>query len=416
MSEQLNNDFEIQEDKPPKYKSTLGQSIFNFCNVLMGVGTLSLPLAFKHAGWIIGISLLFFCMGVTNYTARLIIKCLNYKEKIYTYPDIATIAFGNFAKIIILILFSLELIAIAISLVILIGDSLQILFPDISLISLKIIAWMILVPLTLIDIKYLSYFSLLGIVSAIILVFVVIIDGITRNEQPGSLFNPMKTELWPTDWNSLPFSFGLIIAGFAGHSVFPSIYLDMQTPDKYQKAISISYSFSTVVYLLIAVCGYLMFGNMTKPEITQNIMSTPDHLKLLNQFIVWLVAINPFTKIVLELQPVYFYLEIQYQSSSCNLWTRLRNDCFLFIRFLSRMLVTTVVVFFAIKYPQFDRAIELLGSFLFYTISTIIPCMFYLKLYSNNLRWWEWLVNLLIILVCTALAFLGTIWAFLFYE
>ncbi|CAG8827816.1 23132_t:CDS:2, partial [Gigaspora rosea] len=111
-------------------------------------------------------------------------------------------------------------------------------------------------PLTLIDIKYLSYFSLLGIVSAIILVFVVIIDGITRNEQPGSLFNPMKTELWPTDWNSLPFS----------HSVFPSIYLDMQTPDKYQKAISISYSFSTVVYLLIAVCGYLMFGNMTKPE------------------------------------------------------------------------------------------------------------------------------------------------------
>ncbi|CAG8739322.1 41857_t:CDS:2 [Gigaspora margarita] len=87
----------------------------------------------------------------------------------------------------------------------------------------------------------------------------------------------MKTELWPTDWNSLPFSFGLIKAGYAGHSVFPSIYLNMQTPNKYLKAINISYSFSTVVYLLIAVCGYLMFGNMTKPEITQNIMSTPVH-------------------------------------------------------------------------------------------------------------------------------------------
>ncbi|RIB05078.1 hypothetical protein C2G38_2119224 [Gigaspora rosea] len=57
-----------------------------------------------------------------------------------------------------------------------------------------------------------------------------------------------------------------------------------------------------------------MFKNMIKPEITQNIMSTPDHLKLLNQFIVRLVAINPFTKIVLELHPVNFYLEIQYQS------------------------------------------------------------------------------------------------------
>ncbi|RIB05079.1 hypothetical protein C2G38_2220633 [Gigaspora rosea] len=65
------------------------------------------------------------------------------------------------------------------------------------------------VPLALIYIKYLSYFSLLGIVSAIILEIVVIINGFTRNDQPGSLFNPMKTELWPTDWNSLPFSFGL---------------------------------------------------------------------------------------------------------------------------------------------------------------------------------------------------------------
>ncbi|CAG8680233.1 15271_t:CDS:2, partial [Dentiscutata heterogama] len=234
------SDIEIQEDKLPKTKSTLGQSIFNFCNVLMGVGILSLPLALKYTGWVIGLSLLFFCMGATNYAAKLLVKCLNYTEGIYTYPDIAAIAFGKFGTIAILILFSLELIAIAISLVILIGDSLQILFPDISLVFLKIIAWVILVPLTLVDIKYLSYFSLLGILSAIFLTFVVIINGFTIDEQPGSLFNPMKTELWPTDLNTLPLSFGLIIAGFAGHSVFPSIYLNMKTPSKYLKAINIS--------------------------------------------------------------------------------------------------------------------------------------------------------------------------------
>ncbi|KAF0558223.1 Solute carrier family 32 [Gigaspora margarita] len=318
-------------------------------------------------------------MGVTNYTARLIIKCLNYKEGLHTYPDIAMIAFGNLANCIILVLFTLELIAIAVSLIILIGDSLQILFPDISLISLKIIAWVILIPLGLIDLKYLSCCSLLGILTTVVLAIVVVIDGFTRDERPGSLYSPMKTELLPTDWNSLPFSFGLIIAGYA------------------------------------AICGYLMFGNLTKAEITQNIMSTPDHLAFLNKFIVWLVAINPFTKIGLVLNPINLYLEIQYQTSPCNLWTRLRNGCYMFTNFLSRTFVLTVVVFIAIKYPQFDRAIELIGSFLFYTIAVIFPSMFYLKLYSNNLRWWEWLVNLLIILVCTALAILGTIWAFLFY-
>ncbi|CAG8745710.1 22127_t:CDS:2, partial [Gigaspora rosea] len=214
MTDQYDN-IQIQEDKLPKSKSTLVQSIFNLCNVLMGVGILSLPLAIKYTGWIIGISLLFFCMGVTNYTARLLIKCLNYKEGLRTYPDIATIAFGNLAYVVILVMFSLELIAIAVSLIILIGDSLQILFPNISLEVLKFIAWVILIPIGLIDLKYLSCCSLLGILTTIILAIVIVIDGFTRDERPGSLYSPMKTELWPTNWNSLPFSFGLIIAGYA---------------------------------------------------------------------------------------------------------------------------------------------------------------------------------------------------------
>ncbi|CAG8799208.1 4935_t:CDS:2, partial [Dentiscutata erythropus] len=66
------SDIETQEVRLLKPKSTLGQSIFNFCNVLMGVGILSLPLALKYTGWIIGLSLLFFCMAATNYAAKLL--------------------------------------------------------------------------------------------------------------------------------------------------------------------------------------------------------------------------------------------------------------------------------------------------------------------------------------------------------
>ncbi|RIB05083.1 hypothetical protein C2G38_2148714 [Gigaspora rosea] len=47
MSDQYDN-IEIQEDKRLKSKSTLVQSISNFCNALIGVGILSLPLAFKY--------------------------------------------------------------------------------------------------------------------------------------------------------------------------------------------------------------------------------------------------------------------------------------------------------------------------------------------------------------------------------
>ncbi|CAG8658183.1 12010_t:CDS:2, partial [Gigaspora rosea] len=123
MSDQYDN-IEIQEDKRLKSKSTLVQSISNFCNALI------------------------------------------------------------------------ELIAIAVSLIILIGDSLQIFFPNMSLDVLKVIAWVILIPIGLIDLKYLSSFSFLGILTTIVLAIIVIIDGFTRDERPGSLFNPIRLEFF----------------------------------------------------------------------------------------------------------------------------------------------------------------------------------------------------------------------------
>ncbi|KAF0550821.1 Solute carrier family 32 [Gigaspora margarita] len=100
-----------------------------------------------------GIIVIFFGLLVTNYAAIILIKCLSYKEGVYTYPDIAEIAFGKMGKHVILVFFTLETITSTIPLVILIGDSLQVLFPNTSIILLKIISWTILVPLTLIDIN-----------------------------------------------------------------------------------------------------------------------------------------------------------------------------------------------------------------------------------------------------------------------
>lgn len=147
-------------------------------------------------------------------------------------------------------------------------------------------------PLTLIAIRYLSYFSLLGILSAISLVTVIIIDGFTKHDKPGSLIDHMETEIWPS-WASLPMSFGLIMAGFTGmhkiesicvyiifflklilnffiiigHAVFPTVYRDMQDPRQYPKMVNITYAVTTFVYLLLAVSGYLMFGNTTMQEV-----------------------------------------------------------------------------------------------------------------------------------------------------
>lgn len=192
-------------------------------------------------------------------------------------------------------LFCLELIASGVALVILIGDSLHTIFPDVSKVLLKVIAWLIMTPLTTIAIRYLSYFSLLGIISAMCLVNVMVIDGFAKREMPGSLVDPMETDWLPFQWYNVPMSFGLIMAGFTGkdtnfdtyiilfkrkfflnsffliyligHAVFPSVYRDMQNPKQYPKMVNYTYMLTTVIYFLMAACGYLMFGRSVMQEV-----------------------------------------------------------------------------------------------------------------------------------------------------
>lgn len=66
---------------------------------------------------------------------------------------------------------------------------------------------------------------------------------------------------------SVPLSFGLIMAGFAGHAVFPTVYRDMENPKDYHKMVNWTYVATTIVYFGVAACGYAMFGSDTMQEV-----------------------------------------------------------------------------------------------------------------------------------------------------
>jgi vesicular inhibitory amino acid transporter len=51
-----------------------------------------------------------FCLGLTNYTAKLMGKCLQAYPESFTYGDIAYNAFGNRGRIVVSLLFLTELI------------------------------------------------------------------------------------------------------------------------------------------------------------------------------------------------------------------------------------------------------------------------------------------------------------------
>lgn len=222
-------------------RSTVPQTIFNSVNTLIGVGMLSLPLAVRYSGWVFGIGFFIFASVTTSYTAKLLAKCMDVDGSLITFADLAYISFGTRARIATSILFCLELIASCVALVILFADSMHALIESHSTTDYKLICGLILVPLAFVPLRYLSFSSVLGIVCCVVIVVAVFVDGMVKPNAPGSLREPATTYAFPADWRTLPLAFGLLMAPWGGHSVFPNIYRDMRHPQRYGTAVFTTY-------------------------------------------------------------------------------------------------------------------------------------------------------------------------------
>ena len=144
-------------------RSTLPQTLLNSVNVLVGVGILSLPLAFRYSGWLFGLAFLLFAAITTNYTAGLLAKCLNLDPCMSHFAELASAAFGVKIRIIAEILINLELTAAIVALIVLFADSLNALLPALSITEWKVVGTVIILPLGFVPMRYLSITSILGV-------------------------------------------------------------------------------------------------------------------------------------------------------------------------------------------------------------------------------------------------------------
>jgi vesicular inhibitory amino acid transporter len=160
---------EIEQDGKKVYviagQSTLPQTIFNSTNVLIGVGLLSLPMGMKYAGWVCGAIFLFLAAVVTSYTARLLAKCMDADPHAITFADLALISYGQKARVATSVLFAMELLAACVALVVLFGDTLDLLIPGFGVNQWKVLCGLLLIPLNFVPLRLLSFSSVLGIFS-----------------------------------------------------------------------------------------------------------------------------------------------------------------------------------------------------------------------------------------------------------
>jgi vesicular inhibitory amino acid transporter len=411
-------------------QSTLPQTVCNSVNTLIGVGILALPLAMNYSGWILGLLFFVFAALATCYTAKLLAKCADVDGSLITFADLAFVSFGPWARVGVSVLFILELLGACVALVVLFADSLSALLPQagLSLDAWKTLFGIILVPLCFVPLRWLSYTSVLGIVACLGIVLAVISDGLIQPAGlPGSLWQPAPTHLWPQHWAALPISWGIMMAPWGGHSVFPNIYRDMRHPYKYHKAVNVSYSFTFMLDLTMAVAGFLMFGTNVKDEITRNILLAtaggPDPITGLEQksayppalsaIIVVALAVIPLTKAPLNARPIYSTLELTLGLSPQAMGVApsthgLSGLARGLLRLFVRIGCCAAFVVVAILIPDFDRLMSLIGAVACFAICLILPCAFHLRLFWKELTPWRKAGDWALIALSTVLAVVAT--------
>ncbi|KAK6977041.1 aa-trans domain-containing protein [Favolaschia claudopus] len=366
-------------------QSTFGQTLFNSIAILLGIGMLSEPLAFAYAGWGMGFFLIAFYGYISCYTAKILAGIILSDVRLRSYADIGRKAFGPRSTLVISILFCLELFAVSVILVTLYADSLNSLLPQYSSNTYKLWGLIVLIPTVFLPLSLLSYTSILGIISTVFVVVVILVDGVSKTESPGSLWSPADTSLGIDNWNHLGIAFGLFMAGFSGHAVIPSLARDMTDPTQFNKMIDWAFVVATFIYGLIGCAGYVMFGNSVSQEISMDLLATPGYNAVLNQAALWMLVISPLSKFALTTQPLNTAIQILIGIDSpiaapeeleAKLAEPHRGSRVSFkgtLSVIQRIAVALLSVAVSILVPEFSAAMAFLGSFSAFVLCVIGP-------------------------------------------
>lgn len=158
---------------------------------------------------------------------------------IRSYPDIGELAFGNKGKMVVSIFMNMELYLVATGFLILEGDNLQNLWPDVGLeiagvplggkqMFVMIVALIILPTVWLNNMNILSYISASGVLASVIILGSIVWAGMHDGigfEQKGTLLN----------WKGIPTAVSLYAFCYCAHPVFPTLYTSMENKKQFSK-------------------------------------------------------------------------------------------------------------------------------------------------------------------------------------
>jgi hypothetical protein len=358
----------------------VAETTFNMINCFVGAGILTVPFAFRLAGYSACI-LVLFVAGLNWYTSLILGEALDKAASMH--PDVpyrswnmgslARAAFGPRGEHCIRVIFGLELWFALETFLVLTGISVNLLTglpePAVIVVAGTIGSLSLSLPM-----KNVSFMSFIGVACMVGGLFALIICGMGRIfDHPPNVVPSAETH-HTFMFGRTPASLGIFLYCFSGLPCLPNIRNAMRRPkEEYAQAVHNAFAYSSVYYLAVGMLGYEFFANDTRRSFLKDLAPLPGEGHSNIYGYVAAVAAGLFA---LKLQagfPLYAGPVLEAAGLGAN------DGLSTMQTVIARSVFCVVSVVFAVfARHQLDAVAELMGAFLTNTTSIIFPVAAYL--------------------------------------
>ena len=371
--------------------ATNTQVAVNIFISFVGAGMLGMPDAFKRSGWVLGSIVLSLASNV--YAMLLLVACRKHLEArgitdITGYGDVGRVVLGRRGEIFVNACLVISQVGFATAYIIFIAANLY----SIAQIPRLYVCFGCVPVLAILvqakEMKTLSPFSLLADVANLAgLASVLLFDF-----KFGSHDDPIQM----VEWSNIITVAAISIYSLEGIGLILSLESSAADREGFPNLLKVVIAGITVLMAVFGTAGYHGFGENTEAPITLNLEGT------------WAT----FVKLSLCLALYLTYPIMMFPVGSLIEEMVVRSDDGKPHRLLRFLIVLgTAGVAYAI--PNFRKFLSLVGSSICTILGFILPCIFHLRVFGEDVKWWQWFLDYLLIIGGIMFGAIGTYTSFL---
>ncbi|GFR87486.1 amino acid transporter, transmembrane family-containing protein [Elysia marginata] len=279
-----------------------------------GSGLMGLPHALLQIGWV-GVAVMIALAVGGMYTGHILGRCqVLIRERCgeqtellrYPYPAIGHVSYGPKLRILISVFLDVTMLGESVVFLLLAAENTSAFLHDfhvhVSACCLMVVIVVVLCPVCWCGTPK-DFWPLAICASSTMLIASVLLVATMLEDVPKRLASSYHV---PFKWDKFLMSFGTIFYAYGTHPSFPTFQTDMKQPQKFTTVVLVSFTVISVVYLLISIEGYLVYGSTIQDNLLLSVapgplLSTVQVLITLHLFCTFVMALNPVSQEAEEL-------------------------------------------------------------------------------------------------------------------